>query len=368
MHPLLEKLNALPHRGNGSQYQSQTVAILREELENAGATVSLQDFESPKTYATIVWWGFFVFSLLLILAPVFRYIDLVFLLIWTVWMYNHANGKATPFLKLPPLVKSQNVVGRVGASGAAVKIILMAHHDSAPASVLNTKINQLLVPGSLLLAGIAVATAVNEVLFPNQDYLFWIKHALILCFFLLAVVSTYGYFRHGFANNQATGVAAAFESFRLLKAKNLANVEIEIVLTGAAAVGGVGAHYYCEVNRNQMLKQPTLLVNFDDLAAEDLKIIAQTGMVEKQNYDNLVVNAAKEVVANNLRFKNVRLANWYSPWFDSVWFQQLGIPSMTLVAGQGEPKLGELAQKTSVQQAAELAFETLLLSVANIKI
>lgn len=369
MHPLLESLRSFNKPTNGLEYQHAVVKTLKEALENTGASVQLQDFKAPKSFGVIVWWGVLVLILLLVLAPVFRYIDLVFLLIWVIWIYNFIAGKATPFTKLPPLVDVQNVIGHCGRNNAKAKVIILANYDTATAVLSQTKHTKLGYLVFMLLVGVATATAVNEVLFPNQDYLFWIKHGLILYFLGQALVISFG--KRASDGDNLFGVVAAFEVFKYLKGCNLENVEVDVVFSGAAQVNGAGAYCYAELNRAKMLKQPTLLLNFDGIDAETLKIANQTGIIERYVYDNLLTNTAIQLTANDARFKNVALGEAQVFGSESVWFHQIGIPCLTLTAANKgvTPQKGVGAQaEISLRLAIELATETLRLSLLSLKI
>ena len=371
MHPLVDKLRAFPHRANGSEYQQAVVSMLKESLKSIGTTAQIRDFKAPKSYSVIVGWGVLGLAILLVLAPVFRYIDLVFLLIWVVSIYNFINGKAALFTKLPPLVSVQNIIGHHGKIFSKAKIILLAHYDTATVGFTKAKHTRYWLIVFLVLMGLAVATAINEVLFPNQDYLFWIKHVLILYFLIQAVVVSVRSSGMKEKNQDAIGLVAAFETFKYLKNSNLENIEVEIVFTGASQVGAVGAYFYSESNRAQMVNQPTFLINFDDIGLGNLKIVTQTGIVENYVYDNLLTNTAKQLVTSDVRFKNVAVGLVNTLNSETVWFHQIGIPCLTLT-NTGQIELDSSSAnshvETSARQATELALETLRLSLLSLKI
>lgn len=229
----------------------------------------------------------------------------------------------------------------------------MAHWDTAPISVLYRtemvgNFRQSLKV-SLFLMILAQFVAISQFLVPNT-FILLIGNILAFYFLLQGIVGTVDYFRLGYSNgasDNATGAAAAISTAQRLWAKNLPNLEVELVLTGAEEVGMIGSRAYLKKHYTEFNKE-THLVNFDTLGKGNLKIITQTGSWSNIVYDNKLIQIAKQSVAELSSLKEVTTGAWHTADFDSVWFQRAGIPSVTLAALDTNGRMPNIHRPTDI--------------------
>lgn len=200
-----------------------------------------------------------------------------------------------------------------------------------------------------MLMVVAQFVAISQFLVPN-NFIMLIGNILAFYFLLQAVVGTIDYFRLGYSNgasDNATGVAAAIEAAQKLWDKNLLNLDVELVLTGAEEVGMIGSRAYMKKHYTEFNKD-TYLVNFDTLGKGNLKIITQTGSWSNIVYDNHLIQVAKQAVTELPALKNVSTGAWHTADFDSVWFQRAGVPAVTLAALDANGRMPNIHRPTDI--------------------
>lgn len=200
-----------------------------------------------------------------------------------------------------------------------------------------------------MLMVVAQFVAISQFLVPN-NFIMLVGNILAFYFLLQAVIGTIDYFRLGYSNgasDNATGVAAAIETAQKLWAKNLPNLDIELVLTGAEEVGMIGSRAYIKKHYTEFNKD-TYLLNFDTLGKGNLKIITQTGSWSNIVYDNHLIKIAKQAVTELPTLKNVTTGAWHTADFDSVWFQRAGVPALTLAALDANGRMPNIHRPTDI--------------------
>lgn len=333
---IVEKLASFPNRGVATSNEVQVLDFLTQLFTNQ--TVSRESFRTPKTYVSVVWWLILGLATGLICLNFSPILGLVLTFIFVTMALLYFNWYASPVTSFPPLVTSNNLVIKKNLSTPkAKKLILMAHWDTAPISLLyrpemvgNFRKSLRL---SLILMLLAQFLAISQFLLPNT-FLLLVANILAFYFILQGITATIDFVRLGYSNgasDNATGVAAAIETAQNLWSKNLQNLDIDLVITGAEEVGMIGARAYMKAHYQEFTKE-TYLINFDTLGSGDLKIITQTGSWSNIVYDNVLVKKAKEVTIQTADLKDINTGAWHTADFDSVWFQRAGIPSLTLAA------------------------------------
>jgi Peptidase family M28 len=333
---IVEKLASFPHRGVATENETHVLNFLTQLFDNQ--IVSREPFRTPKTYILVVWWLILGLSTGLICLNFSAILGLILTLIFVTMALLYFNWYASPVTNFPPLVTSHNlIIKNESSTPKAKKLILMAHWDTAPISLLyrpemvgNFRKS---LKMSLILMLVAQFLAVSQFLLPNS-FLLLLANILALYFIVQGITASIDFFRLGYSNgasDNATGVAAAIETAKKLWSKNLQNLDIELVITGAEEVGMIGARAYMKAHYREFTKE-TYLINFDTLGSGDLKIITQTGSWSNIVYDNDLIKIAKETTAQTPDLKDVSTGAWHTADFDSVWFQRAGIPSVTLAA------------------------------------
>lgn len=350
---IVEKLASFPNRGVATPNELPVLDYLTGLFSEQ--EVTRESFHTPKTYISIVWWligGLVVGLLALNFSPV---VGLFLTLIFVTMAMLYFNWYASPVVNFPPLVQSYNLIvkSKNKETPKPKKLILMAHWDTAPISVLYRpemvgNFRQSLKI-SLVLMIVAQFVAISQFLIPNT-FILLIGNILAFYFLLQGVVGTIDYFRLGYSNgasDNATGVAAAIATAQHLWTKNLANLEVELVLTGAEEVGMIGSRAYLKKHYTEFNKE-TYLVNFDTLGNGNLKIITQTGSWSNIVYDNHLIQIAKQSVTDLTALNGTTTGAWHTADFDSVWFQRAGIPSVTLAALDGNGRMPNIHRPTDI--------------------
>jgi len=339
----LKKLTSLAHRGVGSFEVGQAAEMIKEWLIQKEAIVESQPFKTPKTYLPIVWLlvGGVIAGLLL--SAVLPWPAFFISLLFTVLSIHYFDWRPTPVQHIVPKVRAENIIGRFRGENnngrKRKKLILMAHYDTAPISVLylpsmvgNFRQSLLTSLGIMLVTPVLVllnALGVQHVI------LTWLIYGLAVYFVIQGIISGFDYFRLGFSNgaaDNATGTVVAMETAGRLWAEPLDGWDVEVVLTSAEEANMIGARYYYVKNKKELLENETFVLNFDNLGAGKIKIVTQTGSITMVKYNNPLVDAAVRTAAGEDRFKDISTGNWHTGDFDSIWFQRSGIPSLTISA------------------------------------
>lgn len=336
---ILRNLCQLPHRGAATPEEAEAAQRLTEHLTDLGATVRIEPFQTPKTYATVVYWLTGGLLAGLALVPVTGVaVGFVWYFAWLAWRY--VNWQYSFITKFPVQHTAHNVIGRWTGRGAnRRKVILMAHYDTAPVSGFYrpgrlAQVRPWLIT-SLVLMGVAGLVAFAEVMDVGRPYVTYGRYGLLVYFVIQAVMSTLGYWRKGYTNgasNNATGVAAALVTADRLWQADLPHLDIEVVLTSANEVGMIGAYQYVQQHKREWRPTRPLVINFDTFGAGKLTVVEQTGTLAKIRYENEPTRLARSLIQTDAFRDRVQVGRWPTADFDSVWLVRAGIPVLALCA------------------------------------
>jgi len=368
---VIRALAALPHRGATTANERRAADLLEELLIGYGAEVTREPFRTPTTYIWPVWWMLGAMIAGLVGASFAPWPALVLVGATSLATVLYFDWRWSPASLLPPRGRSENIVARqpVGAgevrstthTGDRTTLVLMAHYDSAPVSLLYlpsmVKGFRRSLIASLLLTMVAVGIVLLEALEIGPPFVTWARWALAVYFLAQGVAASFDYFRHGFTNgaaDNASGTGAAVATARRLWASPPAAWDIVLVLTGAEEVGMVGAAHYFRRHRAQMDPSRTVVLNFDNVGSGALKVITETGSLTPVVYDSDVVRAALAVAAEEARFSAVKPAAWHIGDFDTLIFARAGIPSLTLSAQDARGLVPHLHRPDDVLEHVDL--------------
>ncbi len=351
---IVRELTALPHRGATTDEERRAADILEQRLKQLGATVERQLFRTPKTYISEVWWLVGGLALGLLLVPIWPWPSVQLVAAFAALAIHYFDWQASPISTLPPQATSQNVIARVPAEGKTdKKLVLMAHYDSAPVSMLYVPSmvkgfrQSLRVSRRLMI--LAVVVALLDVMGIGQPLVGLARWLLVVYFLGQGLMSSIDYLRFGFTNgaaDNATGVAVAIATAERLWHNPIPGWEVEVVLTGAEEANLKGSRAYYVAHQKQLDPQHAYVLNFDNLGAGQLKVITRTGSFRDVVYDNALVDAALETAADEPQFEGVKPGVWHTGDFDSIWFARAGIPSLTLSAQDEEGNIPNLHRPT----------------------
>ncbi len=351
---IVRELAALEHRGATTEGERRAAEILEERLKQLGATVEHQSFSTPKTYITEVWWLIGGMLAGLLLLPILPWPAFIMIAAAAGVSLHYFDWRASPVSHLPPRSRSHNLIARIpGRRQTQDRVILMAHYDSAPVSMLYLPS---MVKGfrqslrlSLGLMVVAVIVALLYALDIAQPVVGWLRWPLAVYFLGQGGMASIDYLRIGFTNgaaDNATGAAAAIATAQHLWRNPIPGWEVEVVLTGAEEVNLKGSRAYYLANRHRLDPAHHYVLNFDNLGAGQLKIITRTGSLTDVPYHNALVDAALHTAASEPRFESVKPGVWYTGDFDSLWFARAGIPALTLSAQDSEGHIPNLHRPT----------------------
>ena len=338
----LRALCQLPHRGAATPNETAAANLIADVLTSMGATVSREPFQTPKTYVTIIYWLIGGLLTGLALVPVTGVaVGLVAYFAWLAWRYF--NWQYSFVTKFPGQHTAFNISGHWPAARADAAenrtVILMAHYDTAPVSLLHGSKQRAgfrtLLIGSLLLMGLAVVVALLEAAGVGLPVVTYLRYGLMAYFVVQAIIGTAGYWLNGYANgasDKATGVAAALATANQLRQLNLPHLDLHVVLTSAKEVGMVGAYRYVEAHKRSWKPRQTTAINFDTLGAGQLTVIEQTGTLETIRYDNPPTQTARQLLQTDAFRDRADVGQWHTGDFDSVWFVRNRIPVLALCA------------------------------------
>ena len=359
---ILRDLCQLPHRGAATPQGAEAAQRLAEHLTSMGATVRTEPFQTPKTYATIVYWLIGGLLTGLALVPVTGVaVGFVWYFAWLAWRYF--NWQYSFITRFPVQHTAHNVVGRwTGRGENRQKVILLAHYDTAPVSGLYRPGRQARFRSSLIiflvLMVVAGIVAFAEVLGVGLPYVTYGRYGLMAYFLIQAITSTVGYWRQGYANgasDNATGVAAALATADRLRRTNLPNLDMEVVLTSAEEAGMIGAYQYVQQHKREWRPRRPLVINFDTLGAGKLTVVEQTGTVEQIQYANEPTRLARSLIQTEAFKDRVQVGRWHTADFDSVWFVRNRIPVLALCALDAAGQMPRIHQPDDILDAVDPA-------------
>lgn len=322
--------------------EKKAADILAKELTFAGVNVERQKFYTPKTYIWEVLWLTVLIAAGLITAPLFSWFSVAILIFCTVSSFFMFDWRASPLAFLSPKVPSENIIGemknRKPAAPPKKQLILMAHYDSAPVSLLylpsmvkNFRSSLMI---NLFLIVLTVPISISGVIYPENSPALWTGRILALYFLIQGGITAFDYFRYGYTNgaaDNATGTAAAIVTAHRLWENPVPGMDVTLVLTGAEETGMTGAKHYFNSQKG-LSPDTTFVVNFDSLGLGNLKIITKTGSITTINYKGALIDSAVRTAASDNRFHGIKKASWHTGDFDTLWFARAGIPCLTLTA------------------------------------
>jgi hypothetical protein len=365
MKDLLNRLTALPHRAVGSIYEAQTFDIITDYLKNDNISLKKQAFSSPPHFMATIWWALGGMIVGLFIAPDYPFIGTLITLIAVTSIYIFFDWHPVWLSKLPPQVKTHNFIGKKaknaqnfiandsaateGGSSEKPKLILMAHWDTVPISIMyHPKMLQgfekslwfnLVVMFLTILCSAAYFMDFNPsnspILYLVKPYPSWLQILRgVLIVYLLFQIFWIGmdYWRLGYsngANDNGSGVVTAVEVARHFWQNPIPNLEVELLLIGAEEVGLIGAfHFYKNTNLTN-----TTLINFDNVGFDNVFIIKETKTFSTIDYTQFdIYKTARHIAETQPKFNSIIERPFRTTNVDSAPFARHGIPCLTLTS------------------------------------
>ncbi len=339
---IIEGLCSLPHRGAGTANELRAAEFLRSQIETPDLNVHVEEFRTTRSYIFELGWFLLLLIAVFLFFPgqtyffgvlgIFLVVTLLRFLDWHPGFPGH----------LPPQIRSRNIYAHKRLHDdhpGTLRLLIMAHYDSAPVSRLylpgqvehfhlSLRLNALvLLASGLYLTGMMVFAHH----FPVQ---WW--HLLFPLYFLIQIILlSVDYIRFGYTNgaaDNASGCAAAIETARDLWKNPIEGVSTELLLTGAEEAGMKGAFAWIQRHKNELKKCDYLVLNFDNVGSGTCRFITETGALSRIEYTSILVRAAMEVADSHSEFSHIGPGSWHTGDFDTLPFYRQGVPCLTLSA------------------------------------
>ena len=346
---IVHKLASFPNRAVASISEKPVQEYLKSLF--AQGTVTEEPFRTHKNYLITVWWLILGTIAGLILTYFFSWGGTLVTFFFAYAALAYFNWYPSPVSAFPPLVETKNLY--VKEPGTRKKrVLLMAHYDTAPISSLYTPKmvgsfrQSLIINQFIILASFLVSLLFSIFHYELLGYLLGVLSAY---FILQLAVASVDFFRFGYANgasDNATGVAAAVETYRQMKEHTLDHVAVDVLLTGAEEVGMIGAKAFYEKHKNGL--EGTYVLNFDTLGNGSLRLITETGSFTSIKYENILSQIGQEIIKTDPDFRHVTTGAWHTADFDSVWFNRGGVPTLTLAALDENGRMPNIHRETDV--------------------
>jgi len=327
----LSSLCAIPHRAAGSQGEQDALHLLEAELQAMGVDAQRELFKAPHTYIPLLWWV----SLALALAITLPAIGTFFLaLVFFGGAVFYFDWRKSFLTSLPPFVQATNLWAKKGSGKK--RLILMAHHDSAPASFAYRPSQVKSFRQSILMGlGVMIACLFWAFLQLGSYSNIWVTIALLILLAVQLALATFDFLRFGYtnaANDNGTGVAAVLATVKHLWSDVPDDWSIEVLFTGAEEAGMIGAQKWVDAHLPELDRENVYVLNIDTVGAGRLHYVEKTGTLTTLHYDNQLVDTARQMTQNDPQFSDVQATAHRVADFDSVWFARAGIASITLGA------------------------------------
>ncbi|MCC6751233.1 MAG: M28 family peptidase [Deltaproteobacteria bacterium] len=366
---VVRELAALPHRGATTTCGARAAELLEQRLRAMGASVTRLPFATPRTYVPIMGW--LVTGLIggLLLGPLLPWLGLALTASAALSGLLFLDWRWSPLMLLPPRGRADNLLAEQPAAPDEERpntLLLMAHFDSAPISLLYLPS---MVKGfrrslfiSMAIIVLAVAVSAAGALHLGPSWVASLRWPLCGYFVALFVLASFDFFRRGYTNgaaDNATGVGVALATAAELWRCAPAGWSVKVLLTSAEEVSLVGSGAFVRAHGRSLDPARTHVVNFDGFGAGVVRVVRSTGSITRATYAGPIVDAALETAASNPRFAEISQLDWHVGDFDSINFLRAGFPCLALAAITKEGVIPHLHRPSDVLENVDPAVPAL---------
>ena len=318
------ELCILKHRASGSNNERKAAEHILHFMRNIGLVANIDEFKSQQrmTGELVTIMSFFLIEVVLYFyVPILSFIaGLIGLILF--WGYF-----TTRFKPLAPLFHhstSSNVVGSFINSNAPFKVIFTAHYDTArsgplwnPKTVANFRLNFLI--GFVVLILIQLSTLIR--LFSIDGFIFKLLMLLGGIYVLgnigvLIISGLTGDLVQG-ASDNASGVAVMLDLAARLKEIPMPEIELWFVATGSEEVGAIGMESFMKNYAEDISKDNTYFINFDNLGKGIPHYFVGEGMLNFYKFSNELIHAAEQTSQLN-QFREITPAKYKLAYTDAI--------------------------------------------------
>jgi len=275
-------------RGACTEAEGRAADFIRERFTEQGLETSVQEFKTITTYSYLYviylsitiacgvlsyWFPYFVAPIALIIAALFA-LDL----------------ETFPVIsRLLPHRTSRNVIGEGPAEGGEVRLVVVAHYDSAraalsfhPKMVKNFRMSFSMMIGSVfVVAALALSNLVIRAITGSANFWVWVATLVFSAYLLVPLVlmlhrEAAMEYTPG-ANDNASGVVAMLALVDKMGEPESHVPGVMFVATGAEEVGTAGMIEFLKASGDRV--KDALIVNLDNLGTGHLCYIDCEGML-----------------------------------------------------------------------------------------
>lgn len=335
---IIGELSILKNRASGSKNEQKAADHIYQIMRNIGLVTKIDEFKSQQrmTWELITIMAFFIVEVVLYFSlPILSVIaGLIGLTLF--WGYFTTSFK--PLALLFRHSTSWNVVGRLKNSNAPFKVIFTAHHDTArsgplwnPRTVANFRLNFLL--GFFILILLQIITILK--LFAIEWFIFKIVIVIIGIYILghitvLLISGLKGALVQG-ASDNASGVAVMLDLAARIRELSVPEIEFWFVSTGSEEVGAVGMENFMRAYAEDISKDNTYFINFDNLGKGTPHYFLGEGMLNFYKFSKDLI-AAAETAAQLKEFKTIKPAKYKLAYTDAIVPTSRGYQAILLLA------------------------------------
>ena len=320
----INELCIFKHRASATKNEHKAAEHIYQIMRNIGLVATIDSFRSQQrmTWELIAIMLFFIAEVTLyFFNPV---ASLVSGLAGIVLFWGYFTTCFKPLAPLFRFARSGNVVGRLIHSNAPFKIVFTAHHDTArsgplwnPKTVANFRLNFLL--GFFILLALQILL-ILRLTFSN---IFIINLLVIVIgvyivghIVVLLIGGLKGELVQG-ASDNASGVAVMLDIASRLKQDSFPLMDFWFVSTGSEEVGAVGMANFLKTYAEDLDKENTYFINFDNLGKGTPHYFLGEGMLNLYKFSPELINAA-ERTSRLKEFKEISPAKYTVAYTDAI--------------------------------------------------
>jgi len=320
----LNELCIFKDRASSTENEHRAAKHIYQIMRSFGLAVSIDEFKSVKRYT---WELMLITSFFLIQAVIYFFYPIFSLIFGIVGLILFWGNFTTRFKPLAPLFKfskSNNVVGKYQNPDATFKVILTAHYDTArsgpmwdPKNVSKFRFNFLLSFYAILVLLIFSTLNIlniNNLIFNVIVVLIGIYitgQIIVLLFSGLTGKPVEG------ASDNASGVAVMLDLAARLKEMSCPEIEFWFVATGSEEVGALGMTDFLKTYSEDIEKDNTYFINFDNIGSGNLHYYVGEGMLNFYKFSRELISAARKT-AEQKDFKSVTSSKYKLAYTDSI--------------------------------------------------
>ena len=326
------------HRASATKNERKAAEHIYQIMRNIGLVTKIDEFKSQQrmTWELVSIMLFFLLEVVLyFFMPV---LSIVAGVLGMILFWGYFTTRFKPLSPLFRHARSWNVVGRLVKSNAPYKVIFTAHHDTArsgplwnPKTVANFRLNFII--GFMTLILLQILTVLK---FLSIDAVIFKIAIVIMGIYVLGNITMLlfsglkGELVQG-ASDNASGVAVMLDLAAQLKKMSFPEIEFWFVSTGSEEVGAVGMSSFMKMYADEISKDNTYFINFDNLGFGTPRYFLGEGMLNFYKFSADLIAAAKKA-ARLKEFKTITPAKYKLAYTDAIIPATRGYHAILLLA------------------------------------